>query len=43
MQPQVTFTDELSRTARSERVTSEAEARRLAYYLFWNLKSNFDS
>ena len=40
---QVTFTDERSRTERSERVTSEAEARRLGFYLFWNLKSDFDS
>ncbi|KDD76404.1 hypothetical protein H632_c237p0 [Helicosporidium sp. ATCC 50920] len=39
---QVTFYDELAAGARSETVTSEEEARRLGFYLFWNLKSDLD-
>ena len=39
---EVTFKDELSRTERSERVTTELEAKKLGFYLFHNIKSNFD-
>ena len=39
---QVTFRDVLSRHEHSEKVTSEVEAKRLGFYLFWNLKADFD-
>ena len=39
---QVTFKDALSKTERSERVTSELEAKKLGFYLFWNVKAEFD-
>ena len=38
----MTFKDELSRTERSERVTTELEAKKLGFYLFHNVKTNFD-
>lgn len=40
---QVNFQDELSATERQEEVTTEAEARKLALFLFWNVKSDLDS
>ena len=39
---QVTFKDELSATATQEDVTSETEAKKLAFYLFWNVKADLD-
>lgn len=38
---QVTFRDTLSRAERREVVTSEQEAKKLAFYLFWNVKSDY--
>ena len=39
---QVTFKDTLSRTERSEQVTTELEAKKLGFYLFHNLKADYD-
>lgn len=39
---QVTFRDELSATERREGVTTEGEAKKLAYYLFWNVKAELE-
>lgn len=39
---QVTFRDALNQVERSE-VSSEADAKRVAHFLFWNIKSNFDT
>ncbi len=39
---QVTLYDTLGKTTRKERVTSENEAKRLAFYVFYNVKSDFD-
>lgn len=38
---QVTFHDAMTSTQRRERVTSELEAKKLAFYLFWNVKADF--
>ena len=38
----MTFKDALSRTERSERVTTELEAKRLGFYLFHNIKADFN-
>ncbi|KAH7617551.1 putative Mechanosensitive ion channel protein 10 [Nannochloris sp. 'desiccata'] len=40
---QVNFQDELSATERQEEVTTEAEAKKLALFLFWNVKSDLNS
>ncbi len=37
----VTFTDQLGQAKHSEHVTGEKEARKLAFYLFWNIKPYF--
>ena len=37
---QVTFRDELNATERQEEVTSETEAKKLAFFLFWNVKAD---
>jgi hypothetical protein len=37
---QVTLTEEIG--AAGQEVSSKAEARRLAFYLFWNIKPYFD-
>ncbi|KAI3438435.1 hypothetical protein D9Q98_000866 [Chlorella vulgaris] len=39
---EVTFKDALSRTERSEQVTTELEARKLGFYLFHNVKADYD-
>lgn len=38
----MTFKDALSRVERSERVTSELEAKKLGFFLFHNIKSDFN-
>jgi hypothetical protein len=40
---QVNFQDELNATERQEEVTTEAEAKKLALFLFWNVKSDLNS
>ncbi|EFN57637.1 hypothetical protein CHLNCDRAFT_57189 [Chlorella variabilis] len=42
MSKMVTFKDTLSRTERSEQVTTELEAKKLGFYLFHNLKADYD-
>ena len=37
---QVTFTEQLSRAAVAEEVTSKREAKRLAFFLFWNVQQD---
>ncbi len=39
---QVTFYDELGQMERREKVTNENEAKRLAFYLFYNVKTDFE-
>ena len=39
--PQVTLTEEIGASGGGE-LSSKAEARRLAFYLFWNIKPYFD-
>ncbi len=39
---QVNFQDELSATERQEEVTTEAEAKKLALFLFWNVKADLN-
>ena len=39
---QVTFRDELSATERQEEVTSVGEAKKIAFYLFWNVKADLE-
>lgn len=39
---QVRFVDELNATERQEEVTSEAEAKKMAFYLFWNVKADLE-
>lgn len=39
---QVTFRDELNATERQESVTSKSEAKKLAFYLFWNVKADLE-
>ncbi|KAL4448058.1 hypothetical protein ABPG75_005277 [Micractinium tetrahymenae] len=39
---EVTFKDALSRVERSERVTSEIEAKKLGFYLYHNVKTDFN-
>lgn len=39
---EVTFKDALSRTERSEQVTSELEAKKLGFYLYHNVKADYD-
>ena len=40
----ITFTDALGQAAQSEGdgVSSQKEARRLAFYLFWNVRAHHD-
>lgn len=38
----VTFTEKLSRAAVAEEVTSKREAKRLAFYIFWNVQQDAD-
>jgi hypothetical protein len=40
----ITFTDALGQAAQSEGdgVSSQKEARRLAFYLFWNVRASYD-
>ena len=38
---QVTFVDEIGRSSSSESVSNEAEAKKLAFYLFFNVKPDF--
>lgn len=38
----MTFRDALSRVERSERVTSELEAKKLGFYLYYNVKADFE-
>ena len=37
----VTFTDQMGQAKHSEAVTGEKEAKKLAFYLFWNVKPYF--
>lgn len=37
-----TFGEQLSRAAVAEEVSSKREAKRLAYYLFWNVRPEED-
>lgn len=37
-----TFTDQLGRTGALDEVASLNEAHQLAFYLFWNIKTDFD-
>lgn len=39
---QVTFYDELNATERQEVVTTESEAKKMAFYLFWNVKADLE-
>ena len=39
---QVNFSDELRNSTESQEVTSEAEAKKLAFFLFWNVKADLD-
>jgi small-conductance mechanosensitive channel len=39
---QVNFQDELSATERQEEVTTEGEAKKLALFLFWNVKADLN-
>lgn len=38
----MTFKDALSRVERSERVTSELEAKKLGFYLYHNVRADFN-
>lgn len=38
---QVTFRDELNQAERREVVSTELEAKKLAFYLFWNVKADY--
>lgn len=37
-----TFADQLGEAQESDELNSKKEARKLAFYLFWNVRSNFD-
>lgn len=43
LMPQVTFADTLGAAKHDQgEVSSKAEAKKLAFYLFWNIKPYFD-
>ena len=37
-----TFADQLGEAQESDELNSKKEARKLAFYLFWNVRPNFD-